>query len=116
MRESRLEIHIYDNEVIFHGIMTIVECYDFLNYFDKEGFKKIMWGEENSCLRLTRKANESEKIYTPEDFCSRDEVFRFYEERDVLKKRITELESLLKQVINQNKIPENDNEKIQSIQ
>lgn len=111
MKEARLEIHIFDNEVIFHGIMRIVECYDFLNYFDKEGFNEILWGEENSCLRLTRKPTQPEKIYRPEDFCSPDEVLRLHEEKDSLKKKVLDLEALLRQVIEQYKRPETENEK-----
>lgn len=62
MREYRLEIYIDEHEVLFHGKMSIREAFDFLNYFDKEGFDEVFWGEENSCLRLTKKTPQQEKF------------------------------------------------------
>ena len=54
MNTARLEISIYDGLVIFHGEMTIREAFDFLNYFDREGYNIVTVGQENSSICLKK--------------------------------------------------------------
>lgn len=56
MYEGRYSIEADDDIVIIHGSLTIAEAFDFLSYYDKQGFNEVGVGDENSTLFL-RKTN-----------------------------------------------------------
>ena len=97
---SRLEIQINDTDVLFHGRMSTREAFDFINYFDKEGFTEIEIGDENSCLHLSKpihqKDTEKSGIY-----------LNVLNERNKLIDRVKELEDLIKNHIEQS-LPESE--------
>jgi len=81
MKNERYSIEVSEDIVVIHGKLTIEEAFDFLNFFEKKGFDEVVVGHENSCLRLLKK---NEQIHESNDF---------------YKKKVNELESLIKHLI-----------------
>jgi len=91
MRDERYSIEVSDEAVVIYGDLTIEETFDFINFFDKKGFKSITTGIENSSLYLRRKSIEQaqETIRVTEHI----ESEKFYEGLyDQAKERIKKLE------------------------
>lgn len=55
MREGRYSIEVDEEIVEIYGNLTIEEAYDFINFFDKKGYKTLTPGSENSTIRLWKK-------------------------------------------------------------
>lgn len=102
MKEERYTIEVSDNFIEIHGDLTIEETFDFLNFFEKKGFKSITTGWENSTLVMSRKGVdekweelrekehvESEKFYELLYNQSQEKI-------KVLNRRIEEVESLMR--------------------
>lgn len=56
MRDERYSIQV-DNEsseVLFHGHFSVQEIQAFIELYSKQGFKYVIYGEENSAFRLTK--------------------------------------------------------------
>lgn len=105
MIDERYSIQFSDDYILFHGNMTIEEGFDFINFYEKKGFNEISMGHENSCLCLMKKDKESEEKTKFQKEC--DESISFYktlyegqvERNNQLKKKIIELESLIKTLL-----------------
>mgnify|MGYP000919503454 FL=1 len=61
MRE-RYSIEVTDESVEIYGELTIEETFDFLNFFDRKGYKSVILGTENSTLHLLKRDPEEAKI------------------------------------------------------
>lgn len=55
MKGERYSIEVSDGEVLIHGYISIREAFDFLSFFDQQGYDCLIPGDENSVLRLTKK-------------------------------------------------------------
>jgi hypothetical protein len=58
MGNERYSIEVSDNSIIIYGDLSIEETFDFLNFFDRKGFKSITNGDDNSALYMRRKSIE----------------------------------------------------------
>lgn len=109
MRDERYSIEVSDDSVVIYGDLTIEETFDFINFFDKKGFKSITSGIENSSLYLRRKSIEesveevrrvehveSEKFYQGLYDQAKDRIKKL--EKDVLS-----LEQLIKDLMTDEK-------------
>lgn len=129
---AKYEITVDDDRVLIHGKLTIREAFDFLSFYEKEGFDQVMWGEENSALCLVKSKKEAVKIqdihsmYAPrlvdpskviepidQYFKQRSDILeeensRWIDENTHLKKRIFDLEELIKNFIPTPKPPKED--------
>lgn len=104
---ARYEIEVGDDFIEIYGTLTIEEAFDFLNFFEKKGFKSLINGinGNNSCLRMRKESIEEEK----EKFLriEREDDEKFYEkiyqnseiESDKLRKDISALENLIKDLL-----------------
>ena len=54
MKGERYSIDVSDFNVLIHGELSIREAFDFLNYFEKEGYNRLIPGDENSCLHMCK--------------------------------------------------------------
>lgn len=80
MRNERFNIEVSDDCVCFYGDeMSVEEVFDFINYFEKKGFNKVVDGIENSILCLMKK-----KIEVPESVKKHYENRLFKEKRNPL--------------------------------
>lgn len=106
MIDERYSIQVADDYILFHGNMTIEEAFDFMNFYEKKGFNEVSIGEENSCLCLMKRDRQEEE--RSEIKKELDDVVKFHNERikefhtekDDLRRRIVELESLIKTLLN----------------
>lgn len=55
MIEERYSIEVGEETVEIYGYLTIEEVFDFINFFDKKGYRSITPGCENSTIRLHKK-------------------------------------------------------------
>ena len=84
---EKYSLEVNENFVIGNGEFTIEEVFDFLNYFEKHGFKYICQGDENSSFCLSKKSyHESTKEKLRKDNES--------ELEHLLQDKITKIESL----------------------
>ncbi len=56
MGNERYSIEVSDDSIIIYGDLSIEETFDFLNFFDKKGYKSITNGDGNSALYMRRKS------------------------------------------------------------
>lgn len=61
MKDDRYSIEVSDTLVLIHGYLSIREAFDFLSFFEQQGFNCVMPGDENSCLRLFKKKDEAQE-------------------------------------------------------
>jgi hypothetical protein len=54
MINERYSIEVSDDMVIIHGNLTIRESFDFLAFFDQQGYKTLCPGEQNSAMCLIK--------------------------------------------------------------
>ena len=93
MRE-RYTIEVCDYEVQIYGELTIREAFDFLNFFDQQGYNKLVIGHENTTLRLIK---EKETIEGESDFDMHETLWKDEKETsNQLRKRLKEQEDLIK--------------------
>lgn len=57
--DKRYSIEVNDEAIEMYGELTIEEAFDFLNFFDKKGFKYLIASENNSTISM--RANSSVK-------------------------------------------------------
>lgn len=102
MREGRYSIEVDEEIIEIYGNLTIEEAFDFINFFDKKGYKTLMPGSENSTLRLWRKDyHEHIAELREKDRQEEEETYhaRFKKEEEYhqqTKKKLAEVESLLR--------------------
>ena len=89
--DERYSIEVNDDAVVIYGDLSLEETFDFLNFFDKKGFKSITGGIDNSAIYMRRKSIEQveEAVKIKEHI----ESEKFYENLyDQSKERIKKLE------------------------
>lgn len=102
MRDERYSIEVGDDYVEIHGDLTIEETFDFLNFFEKKGFRSVTGGWENSTLVMSRRGVEEkwEEIRKKEHIDSEamyENLYTLQQEKEKsLNRRIDELESLMR--------------------
>ena len=102
---ERYSIEVEDNFVTIYGHLSIEEAFDFLNFFDKKGFKSIVHGQENSTLAIskTSASKTEENIKKNEHESSEKFHENLYDKEkkshEKTKSRVLELESLVKSII-----------------
>lgn len=107
MREERYSIEVSDDFVEIHGDLSIEEAFDYMNFFDKKGYKSLRTGWENSTLLLARKdiAQKQEEIRQEAAKQSEAMYEQFYQserkEHDKTKERVRQLEDLMKQLMSE---------------
>jgi hypothetical protein len=52
---ERYSIEVSDDCVLIYGDLSIRETFDFLSFFDQQGFKSVVSGHENSTLCMMTK-------------------------------------------------------------
>lgn len=70
MRNERYTIEVSEGCVEIQGKLTIREAFDFLSFFEREGFDQVCPGQENSALFLMKPGSEKEqeeKVTTLQD-------------------------------------------------
>jgi len=72
-----IEVDRDNSEVLFHGHFTVEELLALIDLYRKQGFKYVMYGDENSALRLTKTnfAKIPENKEPQEEEMSLDQVF-----------------------------------------
>jgi hypothetical protein len=55
MKGERYTIEVSDDEVLIHGYLSIREAFDFLSFFDQQGYDTLWPGDENSAMRIVKK-------------------------------------------------------------
>lgn len=108
MRE-KYSIEVNEDYIEIFGDLTIEETFDFLNFFEKKGFKSVVNGYENSSLRMTKIGQD--EIRDNEYISSLKEDIKFY--KDLLekeksfhafsKKKLSDVENLLKTLMEESK-------------
>lgn len=107
MREGRYSIEVDEEIVEIYGNLTIEEAYDFINFFDKKGYKTLTPGSENSTIRLWKKdykelleeINKKEKEEEEETYKS---LYKKEEEyHRCTKNQLEQVESLVKLMFNE---------------
>lgn len=102
---ERYSIDVNDESVMIYGDLSIEEAFDFLNFFDKKGFKSLTLGSENSTISMRRKSIEQveESVRQAEHISSEKfhELLHDQEKKshEKTKTRVSELESLVKTII-----------------
>ena len=59
MDDERYSLEVGNDYVLIYGELSIREAFDFLSFFDQQGFKYFTCGHENSTL-LLKKETEAE--------------------------------------------------------
>lgn len=102
MREGRYSIEVDEEIVEIYGNLTIEEAFDFINFFDKKGYKTLTPGSENSTIRLWKKdykefLHEMKRKDAEEEEETYHYLFKKEEEHHKqTKERLEQVESLLK--------------------
>lgn len=102
MIEERYSIEVSDDFVEIHGDLTIEETFDYLNFFEKKGFKSITGGWENSTLVMSRKGVDEKWEETRQKQHEESEAFyeNLYNQSEekikVKNRRVEELESTIR--------------------
>lgn len=113
MKEGRYSIEVCDSEVLIHGYLTIREAFDFLAFFDQQGFKSVWPGDENSVMRLTKlNANAEETLPDESSEDTHLENAKFIREllkkNDGLKMRVEQLTGFIKDLLRQTQPKKNE--------
>ena len=101
-REGRYSIEVDEEIVEIYGNLTIEEAFDFLNFFDKKGYKTLTIGSENSTLRLWKKDYaEFMKELRQEEKVEEEELYKSLYNKEELnhkqtKEKLEQVESLLR--------------------
>jgi len=96
-------IQVCGEVVEIYGDLTIEEAFDFINFFDKKGYKSLVLGNENSTIRMMRKNREEIRCETRKKETEEEEsmYYRLYEsekqEHEKTKNKLKQAESLLKE-------------------
>lgn len=67
---ARYSIEANDEIVVIYGHLRIEEAFDFLNYYEKEGFNCVSFGKENStiCLLKHDHKNDTQNCNDTKDY------------------------------------------------
>lgn len=99
---ERYSIEVNEDCVVIYGDLTIEETFDFLNFFDRKGYKSVVIGTDNSTLRLIKKGQEEvveeQHITDLKDQIEECKIlFKTEQEKhDLTKSRLKYTESLIK--------------------
>ena len=116
MKDERYTIQVSDNFVEIKGDLTIEEAFDYINFFDKKGFKSITSGWDNSTMLLSRKGveekwEEIEKKERIESESMYENLYKQLQEKErISKRKIEELENLMRAMFS------DENEKVKKLQ
>lgn len=103
--DERYSIEVSDDTILIYGQISIEEAFDFLNFFEKKGFKSIDIGIDSSTLRFRRKSIEQVVEEEREAEHKSSEAFYegLYEESkkqvEKLGQKIRQLENFIKELM-----------------
>lgn len=106
---ERYSIEVNEDAVIIYGNLSLEEIFDFLNFFDKKGFKSITNGIENSTIYMRRKSIEqSEEEVRRVEHVENEKFYQSLYDTEKervkkLEKDILYLENLIKQLMTDEK-------------
>jgi len=107
--DERYSIEVNDDAVVIWGDLSIEETFDFLNFFDKKGYKSLTHGYENSTIYMRRKSIEQaeEAVRIAEHVNTEKFYENLYDESKErikkLEKDILSLEQLIKDLMTDEK-------------
>jgi len=81
MKDERYTIEVGAGVVIIHGYLTIREAFDFLAFFDQQGYTSVYPGDENSAMRLV-KTDCTEGYVESQLHEKREKAFEFLYEKE----------------------------------
>lgn len=105
--DERYSIEVFDEVVEIYGDLTIEEAFDFLNFFDKKGYKSVVLGSENSTLRMMRRSQDEvrenqRRLDIQDELDDTKSLLKKEKESNlVLRKRNDEIELLIKQLMSE---------------
>lgn len=59
MIQDKYSIHVNEEEVLIFGELTIREAFDFLSFYEREGYTQVTLGQDNSTLRILKDKAEN---------------------------------------------------------
>lgn len=101
-KEGRYSIEVDEEIVEIYGNLTIEEAFDFINFFDKKGYKTLTVGSENSTLRLWKQDyQEFIQELRKKDKLEEEELYKsLYKKEEEIhiqtKTKLEQVESLIK--------------------
>lgn len=108
--DERYSIKVSDEVVEIYGDLSIEEAFDFINFFDKKGFKSLKGDHDNYTLSMRRSSIEQMEIKAQTIEHIENEKFyeKLYDESQErtkkLEKDILTLERLIKELMTDEKI------------
>ena len=103
--EPKYSIRVYDERVEIEGRLIIREAFDFLNFFDQQGFTTLESNYDNDTLTLSKRDEQKEeRIRLIEESIEDNKHYqRLYNQaQDQIKKheiRISQLDGLIRQIM-----------------
>lgn len=104
---ERYSIEVNDEIVEIYGDLTIEEAFDFLNFFDKKGYKSVVLGSENSTLRMMKR-DQQEVIHDEFVLTLKEQITDFKElwtkeqkSHEQTKSKLNSIELLLKTLMSE---------------
>lgn len=94
MIQERYSMSVNDYAVEIYGELTVREAFDFLNFFDQQGYNIITIGHENSSLRMI-KSSVYESVPDTHEILLEDEK----KTNSQLRKRLKDQEEIIKQLL-----------------
>jgi len=108
-RPEKYSIECSEGCVEIQGYLSIREAFDFLSYYEREGFTCLTPGDQNSCMLLTKhdftKPSHPEKPHCSEDYWAIDEIMMWKGKCEKLQAKVIDLEILIKSFLPSN-LPE----------
>jgi|SRR6185436_2422828 len=105
--DDRYTIEVGDDFVEIHGDLTIEEAFDYINFFEKKGFKSLRSGWENSTLLLCKNdVFEKQKEERKQEAADEERMYHDFfksekDEHDRTKEKLKDVERLLKQLMSE---------------
>lgn len=103
--EHRYTIEVSDKEISIEGRLSIEEMFDWLNYFDKQGFKSAEMSYNDGSLILHKYTIEEKEKYLKSEEKKEDDIFyeKLYnsekEANICLRENVKYLEDLIKKLM-----------------
>ena len=111
-KHERYSIECGEEFVVIHGYLSIREAFDFLAFYEREGFTCLIPGEENSCMRMCKtdhsKPVKTEKAHTTQEYWDFKEVMIWKEKCEKLNEKVIQLENIIKTFIPSNSPEDTD--------
>ena len=107
--DERYSIEVNDDYVVIYGDLTIEEAFDFLNFFDKKGYKSLSGCYDKASICMSRKSIEQQQEEVRKSEHESDEKFYeglYQESKERIKKLerdILSLEQLIKDLMTDEK-------------